>query len=184
MRVSLMTCVVVAAVAAAVVPNSASAQYGGRGGRGGGGGRGGRSGGEAQGPRGPSSGDLAKPYEEMASLDRALNDVPDLGRQQRDSLKAIEDTYGRIFKSYAIAARNKVDSARAAGGMPDMEDMRRLRLDADGVHARELAAARAVLTTDEQRARFDGNVSDIRAEEAKREEQMRSRKGAAGTGAA
>jgi hypothetical protein len=156
---------------------------GGGGGRGrGGGGRGGRSGGEASGQRGPSADDVAKQYEELASLDRALHDVPDLGRQQKDSLKAIESTYAKIFKSYAIAARNKVDSARAAGGMPDMDDMRRLRLDADGVHGRELVAARAVLTTDEQRARFDGNVADIRAEEAKREEQMRSRRGSGGAG--
>jgi hypothetical protein len=153
------------------------------GGRGrGGGGRGGRSGGETSGPRGPSSDDVAKQYEELASLDRALHDVPDLGRQQKDSLKAIEDSYGKIFKSYAIAARTKVDSARAAGGMPDVDDMRRLRLDADGVHGRELVAARAVLATDEQRARFDGNVADIRAEEAKREAQMRSRRGSGGAG--
>jgi hypothetical protein len=84
------------------------------GGRGrGGGGRGGRPGGEASGQRGPSGGDVAKQFEELASLDRALRDVPDLDRQKKDSAKAIEDTYARILKFYAIVARNKVDSARA-----------------------------------------------------------------------
>jgi hypothetical protein len=120
--------------------------------------------------------------EELASLDRALNDVPNLDRQQKDSLKAIEGTYGRIFKSYAIAARNKVDSARAAGGMPDMDDMRSLRVAADSVRTGELALARAVLTTDEQRAPFDRNVADIRAEEAKRDDEMRKRRGSGAVG--
>jgi hypothetical protein len=94
----------------AAVPRSAAAQgmggmgmggggMGGMGGRGRGGGRGGRSGGDEAGQRGPSSADVAKQMEELASLDRALNDVPDLNRQQRDSLKAIEDKYGAIFKS-------------------------------------------------------------------------------------
>ena len=120
--------------------------------------------------------------EDLASLDRALRDVPDLAHPQKDSLKGIENNYARIFKSYGIAARNKVDSARAAGGVPDMEGLLTLRLEADSVRTGELAAARAVLTTDEQRTRFDQNVADIHAEEAKREEQMRSRRGSGGAG--
>jgi hypothetical protein len=115
--------------------------------------------------------------EDLASLDRALRDVPGLNRPQKDSLKAIEGNYTRIFKSYAIAARNKVDSAHAAGGTPDMDGLRTLRLQADTVRNGEFAAARTVLATDEQRFRFDQNVADIHAEDAKREEQMRSRKG-------
>jgi hypothetical protein len=168
------------------LPRSAPAQgfpgggMGGGGGRGrGGGGRGGRGGAEAKGQQGPNSGDVAKQMEELASLDRALRDVPNLDGQKKDSLKAIEGTYGRIFKSYAIAARNKVDSAHAAGGMPDMDDLRSLRLAADSVRDRELVVARAVLATDEQRARFDQNVADIHAEEAKREEAMRARRASA-----
>jgi hypothetical protein len=124
----------------AAVPRSATAQgmggmgmggggMGGMGGRGRGG-RGGRSGGDEAAQRGPSSADVAKQMEELASLDRALNDVPDLNRQQKDSLKSIEGKYGAIFKSYGIAARNKVDSARAAGAAPDMDDLRSLRLAA------------------------------------------------------
>jgi hypothetical protein len=172
----------------AAVPRSAAAQgmggmgmggggMGGMGGRGRGGGRGGRSGGDEAGQRGPSSADVAKQMEELASLDRALNDVPDLNRQQKDSLKAIEDKYGAIFKSYGIAARNKVDSARAAGGAPDMDGLRSLRLAADSVRTGELAAARSVLNTDEQRSPFDRNVADIRAEETKRLDEMRRRRG-------
>lgn len=150
---------------------------GGMGGRGGGrGGRGGRSGDDNPMQRGPSAGDIAKEMESLASLDRALRDVPDLGRPQKDSLKAIESNYARIFKSYGIAARNKVDSARAAGGDPDMDGLRTLRIQADSVRGGEFAAARTVLTTDEQRARFDQNVIDIRAEAIKREQEMRSRR--------
>ena len=163
-------------------PGGGGGMGGGRG-RGGGGGRGGgRPGGEASGQRGPSSDDVAKQFEELASLDRALRDVPDLDRQKKDSLKAIEDSYARIFKSYSIVARNKADSARAAGGTMDIDELRSLRADADSVRSRELVLARAVLTTDEQRARFDGNVADIRAEEAKRQDQRRSRRGAGVTG--
>jgi hypothetical protein len=174
------------------LPRSAPAQgfpgggmggMGGGGGRGrGGGGRGGRGGAEAKGQQGPNSGDVAKQMEELASLDRALRDVPNLDGQKKDSLKAIEGTYSRIFKSYAIAARNKVDSARAAGGTPDVNDLSTLRLEADSVRGGELSAARAVLTTDEQRARFDQNIADIHAEDAKREEQMRTRRGSGGAG--
>jgi hypothetical protein len=182
-------------LALAVVPRSAPAQgmggmgggggmggMGGMGGRGRGG-RGGRSGGDEAGQqRGPSSADVAKQMEELASLDRALNDVPDLNGQQKDSLKAIEGKYGAIFKSYGIAARNKVDSAHAAGGAPDMDDLRSLRLSADSVRTGEFAAARAVLTTDQQRAPFDKNVADINADEAKRVDEMRKRRGSGGMG--
>jgi hypothetical protein len=178
-------------LALAAVPRAASAQGmgggmggGGMGGGGGrrGGGRGGKSGGDAPGQRGLNSGDVAKQMKELGSLDRALDDVPDLDRQKKDSLKAIEGTYGRIFESYAIAARNKVDSVRAAGGTPAMDDLRSLRVEADSVRSGELVAARAVLTTDEQRGRFDRNVADIRAEEAKREESTRTRRGSGGMG--
>ena len=142
---------------------------GGGGGRGGGrGGRGGRSGGDSPVPRGPSGDDVAKQMQGMASLDQALRDVPNLDRQQKDSLKAIESRYGRIFESYGIAARNKVDSARAEGGAPNTDDLRTLRVAADSVRADEFVLARAVLSTDEQRARFDGNVTDIQGQEAKR----------------
>jgi hypothetical protein len=182
-------------LALTTVPRSAAAQggmgggMGGMGGMGGGGGRGGGGrggrggkGGDSAGQRGPSSDDAAKQMEELSSLDRALRDVPDLDGQKKDSLKAIEGTYAKIFKSYGIAARNKVDSARAAGGLPDVNDMRTLRTEADSVRSGEFVAARALLTTDEQRARFDQNIADIHAEDAKREEQMKNRRGSGGMG--
>ncbi|MEO8337804.1 MAG: hypothetical protein ABI664_22715 [bacterium] len=163
-------------LALASLSQSASAQGGGggMGGRGRGGGRGGRPGGDASRERGPNSGDVAKEMEDMASLDKALHDVPDLGKPQKDSLKAIERTYEQIFKSYAIVARNKVDSARASGGPPDVSELRTLRQDADSVRTGEFTLARAVLATEPQRGRFDQNVAEIRA---KREEQMRRQRG-------
>jgi hypothetical protein len=120
--------------------------------------------------------------EELGSLDKALHDVPHLDKREKDSLNVIEGTYGKIFKSYGIAAKTKVDSARAAGGSPDMDEIRALRVEADSVRTRELTVARAVLTTDEQRSRFDQNVVDIKAEEAKRVDEMRNRRRPRGMG--
>jgi nicotinamidase-related amidase len=152
-----------------------------------GGGRGGRAGrsmggepGVGDREQGPSSADMAKRMEEMASLGDAVHKVPDLSGTQKDSIKALEKRYGEVFKSYGIALRNQIDSARAQGGMPDMRAMGLLRLQADSVRDVELAAARAQLTTDAQRQKFDQNVVEMREKKAKREEEMRSRRGMGG----
>jgi hypothetical protein len=135
--------------------------------------------------RGPNSADFAKQFEEMASLKKALDKVPDLSGQQKDSLQKLEHRYGEIFKSYGIAARNKVDSARANDGAFDADAIHTLRQSADSVQGAELALARGVLATDAQRTRFDLNVNDIHAEAAKREDEMRNRRTrGAGRGAA
>lgn len=169
LSVLLLALATVAPTAGAQGMGGGMGGMGGGGGRGGrGGGRGGRSGDDSPVQRGPSGDDVAKQMNALASLDQALRDVPDLDHPQKDSLKAIETRYGRIFESYGIAARTKVDSARAAGGTPSMDDLRELRVAADSVRAGEFALARAVLSTEEQRARFDANVADIQAEEAKR----------------
>jgi hypothetical protein len=130
--------------------------------------------------QGPSSADMAKRMEEMASLGDAVHKVPDLSGTQKDSIKALEKRYGDVFKSYGIALRNQIDSARAQGGIPDMRAMGLLRLEADSVRDVELAAARAQLTTDAQRQKFDQNVVELREKKAKREEEMRSRRGMGG----
>jgi hypothetical protein len=75
-----------------------------------------------------------------------------------------------------------MDSARTGGGTPDMDAMRTIREQADSVRTAELIAARALLTTDAQRSRFDQNVADLNAEQAKREEQMRQRRSRGGMG--
>jgi hypothetical protein len=151
---------------------------GGMGGMGGGGrrggmGGGGRAGGGAPAQRGPSGDDIAKQMEELASLKDAMHKVPDLSNQQKDSVKALEHRYGEVFKSYGIAARNMVDTARADGGMGAL---RTLREQADSVRTAEFTLARAVLTSDSQRTRFDQNVAEVRAEQVKREEEMRQRR--------
>jgi hypothetical protein len=155
------------------------------GGMGGGGGRRGGMGGPpggASGQRGPMGVGIAKQIEGMASLKDALHKVPDLSDQQKDSAKALERRYGDVFKSYGIAAKNMMDSARTGGGMPDMDAMRTIREQADSVRSAELITARALLTTDAQRSRFDQNVADLNAEQAKREEQMRQRRSRGGMG--
>jgi hypothetical protein len=156
-------------------PGGAGAGRGGRGGRplGGEPGVGDRD-------QGPSSADMAKRMEEMASLGDAVHKVPDLSGTQKDSIKALEKRYGEVFKSYGIALRNQIDSARAQGGMPDMRAMGLLRLEADSVRNVELAAARAQLSTEAQRTKFDQNVVEMREKRAKREEEMRSRRGMGG----
>jgi hypothetical protein len=152
-----------------------------------GGGRGGRAGrsmggepGVGDREQGPSSADMAKRMEEMASLGDAVHKVPDLSGTQKDSIKALEKRYGEVFKSYGIALRNQIDSARAQGGMPDMRAMGLLRLQADSVRDVELATARAQLTTDAQRQKFDQNVVEMREKKAKREEEMGRRRGMGG----
>ena len=156
------------------------------GGMGGGGGRrgggGGRRGGDDAAQSGPSSSDVEKQIKEMGSLDKALDNVPDLDRAKKDSLKTIEGTYNRIFESYGIAARNKVDSARAGGLPPKSDVIGPLRQEADSIRTGEFAAARALLTTDEQRGRFDQNVADLKAEEAKKQNSGRRRGGSGGMG--
>jgi hypothetical protein len=168
-----------AAVLGALPSTSHAQGYpgGGMGGMGGGGRRGGMGGqpGGASGQRGPMGPDIAKQIEGMASLKDALHKVPNLTDQQKDSAKALERRYGEVFKSYGIAAKNMMDSSRA-GGMADMDAMRTMREQADSVRTAELTAARSILTTDAQRSRFDQNVADLNAEQAKREEQMRQRR--------
>jgi hypothetical protein len=167
------------------VPRAAHAQGYPGGGMGGGGGRRGGMGGPpggASGQRGPMGVDIAKQIEGMASLKDALHKVPDLSDQQKDSAKALERRYGDVFKSYGIAAKNMMDSARTGGGMPDMDAMRTIREQADSVRSAELITARALLTTDAQRSRFDQNVADLSAEQAKHEEQMRQRRSRGGMG--
>jgi hypothetical protein len=176
-------------LAFAAIPRSASAQMGGMGGgmggMGGGGGRrggggGGRRGGDDNAQRGPSSSDVEKQIKEMGSLDKALDGVPDLDRPKKDSLKAIESNYNRIFESYGIAARNKIDSARAGGLPPKSDVIGPLRQEADSIRTGELAVARGVLTTDDQRGRFDRNVADLLAEEAKKANSQRRQRGSGG----
>lgn len=118
--------------------------------------------------------------EERASLGDAVHKVPDLTNAQKDSIKALEKRYGEVFKSYGIAVRSEMDSARSAGGQPDFRAMSMMRMTADSTRDAEVAAARALLTSDAQRTKFDENLVEIRAREAKREEEMRQRRGMSG----
>jgi hypothetical protein len=159
-----------------VLPVSAHAQR--RGGGMGGGSRGPLGGqpgiGDQQ--QGPSPAEMEHRMEERASLGDAVHKVPDLTDAQKDSIKKLEKHYGDVFKSYGIAIRSQMDSARAAGGQPDFRAMSMLRMTADSTRDVEVAAARALLTTDVQRTKFDQNLAEIKEREAKREEEMRSRR--------
>ena len=114
--------------------------------------------------------------EERASLGDAVHKLPDFTDAEKDSIRKIEKHYGEVFKSYGIALRSQMDSARAAGGQPDYRSMAILRMTADSTRDAEVAAARALLTSDAQRTRFDQNLAEIREREAKREEAMRNRR--------
>jgi hypothetical protein len=160
-----------------VLPASAHAQR--RGGMGGGsmgrGPLGGQPGiGDQQ--QGPSSAEMERRMEERASLGDAVHKVPDLTDAQKDSIKALERKYGEVFKSYGIAVRSQMDSARNAGGQPDFHSMALLRMTADSTRDVEVAAARALLTSDAQRTKFDQNLVEIKERDAKREEAMRNRR--------
>ena len=125
---------------------------------------------------GPSSADMERRMQERASLGDAVHKVPDLTDAQKDSIKALEKQYGEVFKSYGIAMRSQMDSARSAGGQPDFRAMAMLRMTADSTRDAEVAAARAVLTSDAQRTKFDQNLAEIKERDAKREEEMRKRR--------
>jgi len=170
----LATVVLLAACFAA--PLTAHAQ---RRGRDGGGGQGNPLGGppgigDAQ--AGPSSADMERRITERASLGDAVHKLPDFTDAEKDSVKALEKWYHDVFRSYGIAMRAQMDSARASGGMPDMRAMGMIREEADSTRTAELAAARKILTSDAQRTKFDQNVAEIAEREAKREEEMRNRR--------
>jgi hypothetical protein len=179
----LATVVLLAACFAA--PLTAHAQRRGR--DGGGGGAGGPLGGppgigDAQ--AGPSSADMERRITERASLGDAVHKIPDFTDAEKDSVKALEKWYHDVFRSYGIAMRAQMDSARASEAMPDMRAMGVIREEVDSTRAAELAAARKILTSDAQRAKFDQNVAEITEREAKREEEMRHRRPMGGMGGA
>jgi hypothetical protein len=126
--------------------------------------------------QGPSSADMERRMQERASLGDAVHKVPDFTNAQKDSIKALEKKYAEVFKSYGIAMRSQMDSARSAGGQPDFRSMAMLRMTADSTRDVEVAAARAVLTSDAQRTKFDQNLAEIKERDAKREEEMRKRR--------
>lgn len=123
--------------------------------------------------RGPSASDAAREMERRGSLDDAMRKVPELTSAQKDSVRALEKRFGASFKSYAVLLKTTLDAPRPAGAGPDMRAVGLLRLSADSTRTAELTAARALLTTDAQREVFDRNVADLRAREAKRDEEMR-----------
>jgi hypothetical protein len=125
---------------------------------------------------GPNSAEAERRMRERASLGDAVKKIPDFTDAQKDSVKALETKYGEVFRSYGIALRTQMDRARAAGGQPDPLTMGILRASADSARGVEEKAARAVLTSDPQRARFDQNLVEMREREAKREEDMRRRR--------
>ncbi|HEX7942239.1 MAG TPA: hypothetical protein VF488_10565, partial [Gemmatimonadaceae bacterium] len=89
-----------------------------------------------------------------------------------DSVRALEKRYSQSFRSYAVLLKNTFDASRSAGRAPELRALGLLRLTADSTRTAELTAARALLATDEQRGVFDRNVADLRAREAKRDEQL------------
>src|SRR5206468_639294 len=107
-----------------VLPASAHAQRRGGGMSGGSMGRGPLGGQPGIGDQqGPSSADMEHRMQERASLGDVVHKVPDFTDAQKDSIKAIEKRYGEVFRSYGIAMRTQMDSARSAGGTPDFRQM-------------------------------------------------------------
>jgi len=129
---------------------------------------------------GPSSADVERQMRDRASLGDVVHKLPDFTDAEKDSIKALEKRYGEVFKSYGIAMRTTMDSARAAGGRPDFREMAMVRMTADSTRNAELIEARAVLSTDAQRAKFDQNLVEVKEREAKREEDMRRRRALSG----
>jgi hypothetical protein len=122
--------------------------------------------------RGSDASDMAREMERRGSLDDAMRKLPDVTGAQKDSVRALEKRYGESFKSYAVLLKSTLGAPRTAGTGPDLRALGMLRLTADSTRTAELSAARALLTTDAQRQVFDHNVAELRAREAKRDDQM------------
>lgn len=116
--------------------------------------------------------EAVREMERRGALDDAMRKLPDLAGAQKDSVRALEKRYAESFKSYAILLKTTLAAPRPAGTGPDLRALGMLRLTADSTRSAELTAARALLTTDAQRQAFDRNVAELRAREAKRDEQM------------
>lgn len=175
--------IALAAAVVALLPLShADAQRGG-----GGGARGGSDAGFGGG-RGalrqrPESGpeDMAqrfqRQFEDMAELKPVLKDIK-LEKPAKDSINHLEKTYKERLRDYGKSAGKMLEAARAAGATPEPGAMGRLRTDARGMQEEEYGEVRKLLT-EEQRATFEKNVADARAEEQKRMEERRGGGGGA-----
>lgn len=168
-RMTLLTLASVAAAALAVAPGVVAAQgYPGGGGMGGMGRRGmgsGRPGAHRQ----MSEDDVQKRFEDMAALKPALKDIK-LQDAQKDTLDKIEKAYRPQLGDYGRALWTLMQN----GADPD--SAKSMRAGARQLRDQELTEARGRLTSDQQ-PKFDDNVAKIHADEAKRDEQMRSRMG-------
>jgi hypothetical protein len=126
------------------------------------------------GARRPNGDDIAKRIEDMASLKPALKGIK-LDGARKDSTKAIEKSYKQRFEDLGRAAKEMF----ANDQRPDPDSLRAVRQDARQMRDEELALARAVID-ESQQAKFDANVQKIHDDEAKREDEMRSRRGGMG----
>jgi hypothetical protein len=171
-RMTLLTLASVAAAALAFGPGVAAAQgYPGGGGMGGMGGMGrrGMGGGRGGGRRQMSEDDLQRRFEDMAALKPALKNIK-LQDAQKDTLAKLEKAYRPQLGDYGRALYTLMQNGA------DADSATSLRNGARQLRDQEFTEARGLLTSDQQPA-FDDNVAKIHADDAKRDEQMRSRMG-------
>lgn len=106
--------------------------------------------------------EMAKRYEDMAATKPVLKDVK-VEKSAKDSIQRIETSYRYNFRSYGRAMQKLLDDARSQSGTPDASAITQLRDDARRLQDREYAELRELIAAD-QRARFDENVTKLRAE--------------------
>lgn len=106
--------------------------------------------------------EMAKRYEDMAATKPVLKDVK-VEKSARDSIQRIETSYRYAFRSYGRAMQKLLDDARSQSGTPDANAITQLRDDARKLQEREYGELRDLIAPD-QRARFDENVTKLRAE--------------------
>ncbi|HKV50618.1 MAG TPA: hypothetical protein VJO52_05390 [Gemmatimonadaceae bacterium] len=176
---TLLTLASIATAALAFGPRVAPAQgypggggggMGGMGSMGGGGRRGGFGGNHGQHHQKMSEDDMQKRFENTAALKPALKDIG-LDNAQKDTLDKLEKAYRPQLGDYGRALWSL-----AQNGGADPDSVKALRTGARTLRDQEYAEARGLLTTDQQ-PKFDQNVAKIHSDEAKRDDQMRSRMG-------
>jgi len=168
-RMTLLTLASVAAAALAFGPGVVAAQgYPGGGGMGGMGGMGrrGMGGGRGGAHRQMSEDDLQRRFEDMAALKPALKNIK-LQDAQKDTLDKLEKAYRPQLGDYGRALYTLMQNGA------DADSAKSLRNGARQLRDQEFTEARGLLTSDQQ-STFDDNVAKIHADDAKRDEQMRS----------
>ena len=112
--------------------------------------------------------EVGRRFESMGDLKTVLEKIT-LTREQKDTLDKIESNYRSIFRLSGRMARDLFSRGR-----PSMDDLDKIKDDAEIQRNTEWAEVTKLLT-EAQLPLFQQNVEKVKAEEARRDADMRAR---------